>query len=189
MSILASLDAAFSYHNQDVRFGDTEIGGVLVYEVLVGPIVWLVLRARQWKWSDFAFHYSNGTTVLGVAIAGAILLGWCVLGSVVGEVPSNVTASMVLVLALSIINPLFEELIVLGYVVQSMRQRFGLTTAINVSVAIRLLYHLYQGPLAVIPIALFGVLVTIVYVRLGRLWPVVVAHAVLDFAGLSGFDC
>jgi membrane protease YdiL (CAAX protease family) len=53
-----------------------------------------------------------------------------------------------------------------------------------VSVAIRLAYHLYQGPLAVIPIALFGVIVTVVYVRMGRLWPAIVAHGILDFVGL-----
>jgi membrane protease YdiL (CAAX protease family) len=94
-----------------------------------------------------------------------------------------------LVLAVSLLNPMFEELLVLAYVVQSMRKRFGLMTAMNVSIAIRLMYHLYQGPLAVIPIALFGVLVTVVYVRLGRLWPVVVAHALLDLVGLSGVGC
>ena len=189
LSIVGSLEAALSYHNQEVQFGDIELGGVLLYEALIGPIVGLVLKARHWKWSDFAFHYSNGTTVLGVAIAGAITLAWCIFGSVVGEVPSVAAANLMLVLAVSLLNPMFEELLVLAYVVQSMRKRFGLMTAMNVSIAIRLMYHLYQGPLAVIPIALFGVLVTVVYVRLGRLWPVVVAHALLDLAGLSGVGC
>jgi membrane protease YdiL (CAAX protease family) len=56
-----------------------------------------------------------------------------------------------------------------------------------VSLAIRLTYHLYQGPLAVIPIAFFGVVMTLVYVRMGRLWPAIVAHGLLDFVGLSGW--
>lgn len=50
-------------------------------------------------------------------------------------------------------------------------------------------YHLYQGPLAVIPIAAMGVIVTLVYVRIGRLWPAIVGHAILDFVALAGlFD-
>jgi membrane protease YdiL (CAAX protease family) len=84
------------------------------------------------------------------------------------------------------VNPVFEELFVLGYVVQSLRKTFSLTLAVNVSVAIRLSYHLYEGPQAVIPIAIFGLMVTFAYVRLGRLWPIIVAHAILDFLALSG---
>ena len=42
-----------------------------------------------------------------------------------------------------------------------------------------------QGPLAVIPIAFFGLVVTFVYVRMGRLWPAIVAHGILDFVGLT----
>jgi membrane protease YdiL (CAAX protease family) len=71
-------------------------------------------------------------------------------------------------------------------VVQALRKRFGLTAAVNVSLTIRLLYHLYQGPLVVIPIAIFGLAVTFTYVRMGRLWPPIVAHAILDFLALSG---
>jgi len=70
-----------------------------------------------------------------------------------------------------------------------MRKRFGLVTAMNVSIAVRLVYHLYQGPMAVIPIAIFGVVVTFAYVRFGRLWPVVVAHGLLDFVAFMAFEC
>ena len=65
-----------------------------------------------------------------------------------------------------------------------MRRRFGLVTAINVGIAIRLAYHLYEGPMGVIPIGFYAVVATLVYVRLGRLWPVVVMHSILDFVAL-----
>jgi hypothetical protein len=29
----------------------------------------------------------------------------------------------------------------------------------------------------------------VLYVRLGRLWPVVLAHGVLDFVAFIGFEC
>jgi uncharacterized protein len=187
--ILGSLDAAVAWKDQEIRFGDRELLGALGFELAIAPIVWYVLRARGWKWEDFALHYSAGTTLVGIGIAGFILLTWCAFEKLVGKVPAIGEASLLIALAVSIVNPLFEELLVLAYVVQSMRKRFGLVTAMNVSIAVRLLYHLYQGPMVVLPIAIFGVVVTVAYVRLGRLWPVVFAHGLLDFVAFMGFEC
>jgi membrane protease YdiL (CAAX protease family) len=51
------------------------------------------------------------------------------------------------------------------------------------SVAIRVLYHLYQGPASagIIPI---GFVFAYWYARTGRLWPAVIAHGLMDFFGL-----
>ena len=189
MFIVTSLDAAVAYRGQEIRFGDRELLGVMGFELIVAPVVWLVLRLRGWKWSDFAFHYSGGTTFIGIGLAAITLVADCLFEWMVGKVPGVAEAHVLVALAVSIINPLFEELLVLGYVIQAMRKRFGLTAAMHASIAVRLVYHLYQGPMAVIPIALFGVLVTIAYVRLGRLWPVVVAHGLIDFVAFMGFEC
>jgi membrane protease YdiL (CAAX protease family) len=79
------------------------------------------------------------------------------------------------------VNPVFEEVFVAGYVIEALRQRFGVTTAINVSVVIRASYHLYQG-VPVFPFhAAYGLLQGYAYVRYGRLWPLIVSHALLDF--------
>jgi membrane protease YdiL (CAAX protease family) len=55
-----------------------------------------------------------------------------------------------------------------------------------VSVGIRLLCHLYQGPLAVgiVPV---GLVFTWYYARTHRLWPVVIAHAISDFVALVAY--
>jgi hypothetical protein len=64
----------------------------------------------------------------------------------------------------------------------------GSTTAgVNVSVAIRLLYHLYQGGIGVIGIIPFGLIFAWWYARIGRLWPLFVAHGLTDAAGLLQF--
>ena len=57
---------------------------------------------------------------------------------------------------------------------------------VHVSVAIRLLYHLYQGAIA-IGVVPFGLIFALWYRRTGRLWPVIVAHALTDFAALLHF--
>ena len=123
--------------------------------------------------------------MLGVLLALAVLGVWELFERLAGKVPLEVSAGAASIAAISIVNPCFEELLVLAYVVQALRKRFGLTVAVNVSLTIRLLYHLYQGPLVVIPIAVFGLAATLVYVRMGRLWPVIVMHGILDFVGLA----
>ncbi len=185
LSILGSLSAALSYTGSPVNFGDAELIAGIVFELITAPIVWLVLRNRGWKWSDFAVHYSPGSTILGIILAVGILAVWMAFEAAFGKVPSVISAGLVSITLVSIVNPLYEELLVLGFVVQALRKRFGLTTAFNVSLAIRVAYHLYQGPLAVIPIAFFGVVTTLVYIRMGRLWPCIVAHAILDFVALA----
>jgi len=86
------------------------------------------------------------------------------------------------IVLVSLINPVFEEVFVCGYVIEALRERFGLTTAINVSVLIRASYHLYQG-VGTLPFhCAYGLLQAYAYVRFRRLWPLLVSHAILDFA-------
>lgn len=159
--------------------------GTVVYEIMAGGIAFAILKTRGWKWGDFAVHASRGATILGVIMAIALFAFGYAFEAIFGKVPAVLSGSLLPILLVSALNPLFEELLVLGYVVQAMRKKFGITTAFNVSLALRILYHLYQGPLAVIPIAVMALVFTLVYVKMGRLWPVIVSHALLDFLGLT----
>jgi membrane protease YdiL (CAAX protease family) len=91
-----------------------------------------------------------------------------------------------LVIAISIVNPLFEEFFVSGYLITTLKQWKDPWFAINASVTVRLLYHLYQGPSGIVAIIPLGFVFAQWYIRTGRLWPLVVAHALFDFAGLNG---
>ena len=88
------------------------------------------------------------------------------------------------ILAVSIVNPVFEELFVCAYVITALKERFGTTTAVNVSAGIRVFYHFYQGALAVVGITPMALLFGYWFARTGRLWPLIVAHALQDFIGL-----
>lgn len=82
------------------------------------------------------------------------------------------------------INGFYEELFVAGYIITALKDRRSLWFAVNVSVAIRLLYHLYQGVLGVVVIVPLGLVFGYWYARNGRLWPLIVAHAVIDLIGM-----
>ena len=90
-----------------------------------------------------------------------------------------------LVIAISTVNPLFEEFFVSGYLITTLKRWKDPWFAINVSVTVRLLYHLYQGPPGVVTIIPLGFVFAQWYIRTGRLWPLVVAHALFDFAVLA----
>ena len=42
------------------------------------------------------------------------------------------------------------------------------------------LMHYYQGPAGVISIGVMGLVYALVYVRRGRIWPLIVGHALYD---------
>ncbi|MFN2564160.1 MAG: CPBP family intramembrane glutamic endopeptidase [Gemmatimonadaceae bacterium] len=94
------------------------------------------------------------------------------------------TVSAPVAIAGAIINPFFEEFLFLGYGITAV-ERFGLRTAIVVSVALRTAIHAYQGAMALVGILPMAIVFTLYYVRTRRLWPVIVAHIIMDALGLG----
>ncbi len=173
-------------------YGDTHLLGVVLYEALITPALLAILYARGWRIADFRLGVSSGATVLGIVICLAayfvdgvvdlaLRLIFPLMQSETGSIARSAGPAIISVVLLSIVNPVFEELFVAGYVIEALRQRFGVTTAINVSVVIRASYHLYQGVPAFPFHVAYGLLQGYAFVRYGRLWPLIVSHALLDF--------
>jgi len=105
---------------------------------------------------------------------------------VLAEIPATTgIMPMMAMLVATVVKAVFEEVLVCGYVVQSLRGRFGIALAANASIALRMSFHLYQGPAAFLGYAVLGLVFTLFYVRTGRLWPLIVAHAVLAVIELA----
>jgi membrane protease YdiL (CAAX protease family) len=173
-------------------YGDSHLLGVVLYEALITPALLAMLYARGWRVADLRLGVSAGATVLGIGICLAaylvdgvidagLRLVFPFMQSDAEGIARSAGPALVSVVLLSIVNPVFEEVFVAGYVIEALRQRFGVTTAINVSVVIRASYHLYQGVPAFPFHAAYGLLQGYAFVRYGRLWPLIVSHALLDF--------
>ncbi|SRR5258706_3211844 len=177
-------------------FTDKYLLGVVLQELLLAPVAASILYVRGWRIADFHVHPSILATVLGLGIALiAFVADWLITFVVQLAFPAIHSALQIVdafkpthgpglptIVLVSLINPVFEEVFVCGYVIEALRERFGLTTAINVSVLIRASYHLYQG-IGTLPFhCAYGLLQAYAYVRFRRLWPLIVSHAVLDFA-------
>ncbi|OBI78331.1 CPBP family intramembrane glutamic endopeptidase [Mycobacterium sp. E740] len=81
-----------------------------------------------------------------------------------------------------------EEVIVVGFLITRLRQlRVNPVAAVIASSVLRGLYHLYQGFGAGLGNLAMGVVFGCVYVRTGRLWPLIVAHALIDAVAFVGY--
>lgn len=81
-----------------------------------------------------------------------------------------------------------EEVIVVGYLLTRLRQlRVSPVSAVVASSVLRGLYHLYQGFGAGLGNLVMGLVFGYVYVRTGRLWPLIIAHALIDAVAFVGY--
>ena len=81
-----------------------------------------------------------------------------------------------------------EEVIVVGFLITRLRQlRVSPVAAVIASSVLRGVYHLYQGFGAGLGNLAMGLVFGYVYVRTGRLWPLIVAHALIDAVAFVGY--
>jgi membrane protease YdiL (CAAX protease family) len=93
----------------------------------------------------------------------------------------------VLVLA-ALENGFLEEVLVVGYLLTRLRQ-LGVDPwlAVVLSAVLRGSYHLYQGPGQAIGNVLMGLVFGFVWLKWRRLWPLVVAHTLMDVGAFVGY--
>ncbi|MCU1405960.1 MAG: family intrarane metalloprotease [Glaciihabitans sp.] len=129
---------------------------------------------------------------LAIGIPGiAVYLGGRELGLTVNVVASPLDTYWwsIPVLVLSALRSgLQEEIIVIGYLFARLRTLgWGIWQIILVAATLRGTYHLYQGIGAFFGNFAMGVLFGWLYVRFGRILPMVIAHLVIDSAIFVGY--
>jgi membrane protease YdiL (CAAX protease family) len=170
--------------------------GLLAYEAVLLVLLAAFLHARGWSAGKIGLQPTLKETGIGALLFVADYALWIAIWFATVrlsvETARSMAATQVVTHALSpfiaaptaILNPLFEEIFVTGYVMTALKNDRSPWRAINASVLIRLLYHLYQGPLGVLATVPMGLIFAVWYARTGRLWPVIVAHALLDGTAL-----
>ena len=176
---------------ESALFGTAHLTGVMAYELVVAPFLLLLLHGTGWRlrhlggapqWEDAGraavLFFASYVVYYLSAVAASFAYA--------DEVLSTSTPpSLALVAVASLVNGTFEEVFVCGYVIRSLAGRFGPIVAINVSTAIRVTYHVYQGPFAFVWVGMDGLLFGYCFLRWQRIWPLVCAHALLDLVSLG----
>lgn len=184
-----------------ISFGDAEIFHMLQYEctVLVFLFLFLKFQGRNFKSLGLSFSLDKITHGLILFISNYIvyLLLFRVFGdflistsnetSSAGVVAYSINLSLLPLLLFSIINPIFEELILVGYIVSVAGKRFGLIITVIISVLFRLSFHVYQGPLILLTILPMGILFTIYFWYKRSIIPLIIGHGVMDFLSFYVF--
>lgn len=191
--ILGSVLSVFSA-SAEVGISEAGLQSLVVYELCMLVTLSAFLAVRGWEPKQLGLI--PGRTDPQVALAlivvayAAIFVVWMTLGQAVpgaagiaeGAIQHDLRVRTVLMVA--VVNGIFEEIFVCGYVISALRKTRSVSFAINVSIAIRLSYHLYQGPAGVLSMVPVGLVFAHWFARTGRLWPLAIAHCLLDIIGL-----
>jgi membrane protease YdiL (CAAX protease family) len=195
--LLASFQAVFSPAPAPTTT-PAHLDGLVMFECLVLLIAVPLLKWRGWTRDGLGLAGRAADIPAGVGLALLVLFAYPVLLQLAAaagfafdgaETTSPIASHVGLgrVITLSLVNGFYEELFVCGYVVSALKDRTSPWFAINVSTALRLSYHLYQGGIAVVGVLPLGLLFALWFARTGRLWPLVLAHVILDVAALARY--
>lgn len=93
----------------------------------------------------------------------------------------------VLILA-ALQNAVLEEVVVVGYLFERLKGTWNTAVILVASAALRGSYHLYQGFGAFAGNFVMGLVFGWVYLRRGRIGPLIVAHTLLDIVAFVGYS-
>lgn len=179
----------------DTAVTNQSLIGTIVHRVVVAASLFWFLRIRGWTLERAGFEVTwRGTVwglgllagISGLTIAAGVLAQSLALDlvSAMSRHASSASLDLQVAFVAAVVGGAYEEIFVAGYVITLLSAARGPWTAVNVSTGLRVLYHLYQGPVAVLTIVPMGLLFGYVYVRTRKLWPLIVAHVLMDVIAL-----
>lgn len=179
-------------------FSDSRVLFTLALEVGIAALLLTWLSHRGWNvraqigapsLSDFASGAGLWLLLFGTGqlVRLALYFGAPDFLAATQSAPLTGTLSLWTLGAALLINPIFEEVLFLGYAVPTIERAAGLWAAVAVSIALRVLVHWNQGVHALVSVLPFALLLTGYFILTRRLWPVVVAHVANNAIGLGAF--
>jgi membrane protease YdiL (CAAX protease family) len=164
----------------------------VIYEIFVLAWLGLFMRARGWTLDRFGFGVTLRDTSIGILLAIIVFCAVWLIEQVLGSLaPAMLEAArrfdkvsgdldLWTILLSSAVDAVFEELFICAYVISALRDKRGAAFALNVSIALRVGSHLYQGLYGVLIGGALGFVFGYWYLKSGRIWPLLVAHAGLQ---------
>ncbi|MED5619757.1 CPBP family intramembrane glutamic endopeptidase [Ideonella sp. BN130291] len=187
--IVWSLSAAAAGFQTGTGFSDAVFTETIAIECFLGSTALWFLRGRGHSVRTLLPLPTWWGTLLGVALCFACLVGWGLVSPLfsvaeqaaqpISQIMAVSRPSLTMIVLASMVNGLYEETFLVGYLVRGF-SGLGASLALGISLLVRLLYHVYQGPIGALSVVVFGLVVSLFYWRTRLLWPVVVAHALQD---------
>jgi membrane protease YdiL (CAAX protease family) len=179
----------------EARVTQADFAGITSHQIIVSALLLAFLFLRGWRVEElgirrFQFRELFETGLLLASYIFIVWSLWYLIGAPEqsGEVQSIDSAGMSFgfIALFSLVNAGFEEVFVCAYVIAALGAKRA-WIAIALSAALRVSYHLYQGPLALITVLPFGILLAWYFAQRARLAPLIVVHASFDILALVAY--
>jgi hypothetical protein len=177
-----------------VVYADQESIDLILWELFLLVSIGAFLWARGWRPEDLALNPSWRLTGIGVLLWFVDMMIYYIAWAMLAFIPAmaasaqnmqfSVEVSLSVLILVSIVNPIFEELLTVVYLFK----RFAWArpaSIILMSASLRASVHVYQGAFSMLTMALTGILFAAYFAKRRQAWPLVVAHAIGDFIGLT----
>ena len=185
------LDFAYQLYNNLFPFFTPALALYLLWRIWPpqhAPWRAIGLDGRR-PWRDLAWGAGITAVIIGPAL-GVYLLSRS-LGMNTTIVMANLADSwwaIPMYILAAFMNGTLEEVVMIGYLFMRWKQAgWGPWAIIGTSALIRASYHLYQGFGGFISNFFFGLMLGWLYQRTKRLWPLVIAHTLIDVVAFVGY--
>lgn len=175
-------------------FSDSTFFSIIILELILGASALGYLQVRGHNLTQLVPIPTAIGCLVGLALyASAIFITWPLElafgpshsnNQPIDLMVANATISFAPLLGMSIVNGIYEEVFLIAYLQRNM-ESYGAAFAVGVSLLVRVLYHLYQGPIGAMSALGFGLVVSVYFLWRRKLWPIVFAHIFADIAGFS----
>lgn len=198
--LLGSVASLFNQHNGHhvPRFTSYGLLWLSLMEIAALTLVLSILKIRAITVRSLGVNPSWNLTAKGIllfiiaVIVNALTVKLVVLLYPATDVPLSTMnygkPNLIASVTLSMINPFFEEILVVGYVIASLEKQCTTGIALLSSVVLRTSYHLYLGLASAVGVAAIGLLFTFVFIKKRQLWPLIIAHGVINLLSFMALN-
>ncbi len=169
-----------SYNSYDFIF-------ICLYELVTISIIIKYLKYRKWICNDFNLIFAPGMILVALSlIASREFFGYLItfifkqteiLNPLIKETNINIYSDFVSILLITIINSVYEEVLLIGYIFKRLEKLHPVLILV-ISFMIRESFHTYQG-LESLPMVLsISIVFGVYYLKFKKLWPIIIAHGI-----------
>lgn len=192
--IFSSLAAVAAGFPSGGSFNDSSLFTLVLIECVLGALALAFLRYRGYSLSRLLPSPTwQGCLVGLLLLVAANFVCLLVLQALpsyqntdqpIEKMVEHSHPSVLALIVLSMVNGLYEETFLLGYLVRGFSS-IGAPFALGISSLVRLTYHLYQGPVGAVSVLVFGLVLSLFYWQTRSLWPAVFAHTLADASAFT----
>ena len=200
-SVFVSVSSLFSGAlTSKAQVGPSLVFYGLIYELLALAVLFYVLfrQGRSARQIGLTFSWKDIPVSILLFVIGYVVVYICYIAIYFGvyhvfgraltatDGPTYVSAGISLgTVFFVIINPLYEELIARAYTIGEIKfLTESNVAAVVVSVILQTLYHLYQGIAPALALAALFLVLSVYFVKFGKIVPVILAHLYFDVFAL-----